>query len=87
MVSFELDKEIKKDVLCLVANLGQRKSSESPRGIKPQNFGSCSLMTLPLSHRDCMVSEVGYEEVYHEVPFSIPPGDLEFFLCSTFQTR
>ena len=44
MVSFELDKEIKKDVLCLVTNLGQRKSSESPRGIKPQNFGSCSLI-------------------------------------------
>ena len=32
-----------------------------------------------------MVSEVDYKEVYHEVPFSIPPG--EFFLCSTFQTR
>ena len=36
-----------------------------------------------------MVSEVDYEEVYHEVPFSIPPGDFfeRFFLCSTFQTR
>ena len=43
--------------------------------------------TLPLSHRDSMVSEVDYEEVYYEVTFSIPPGDLEFFLCSTFQTR
>ena len=26
-----------------------------------------------------MVSEVDYEEVYHEVSFSIPPGDF-FFL-------
>ena len=26
-----------------------------------------------------MVSEVDYEEVYHEVPFSIPPGDWKFF--------
>ena len=26
-----------------------------------------------------MVSEVDYKEVYHEVPFSIPPGDLKFF--------
>ena len=26
-----------------------------------------------------MVSEVDYEEVYHEVPFSIPPGDFSLF--------
>ena len=30
---------------------------------------------LPLSHRDSMVSEVYYEEVYPEVPFLIPDGD------------
>ena len=44
MVSFELGKKIKKDVLCHVTSSGQRKNSESPRGIKPQNFGFCSLM-------------------------------------------
>ena len=43
MVSFELGKEIKKDVFCLVTSLGQRNSG-SPWGIKPQNFGFCSLM-------------------------------------------
>ena len=36
MVSFELDKEIEKDVLRLVKSVGQRKNSESPRGIQPQ---------------------------------------------------
>ena len=30
MVSFQLGKEIKKDVLCLVTSMGQRKNSESP---------------------------------------------------------
>ena len=42
---------------------------------------------LPLSHRDSMVSEVYYEEVYNEVTFLIPDGDSVLFLCSTFQTR
>ena len=44
MVSFKLVKEVKKDVFYLVTSLGQRKNSESPWGIKPQNFGFCSLM-------------------------------------------
>ena len=42
---------------------------------------------LPLSHRDCMVSEDFYEEVYPEVPFLIPDGDSVLFLCPTLQTR
>ena len=42
---------------------------------------------LPLSHRDSMVSEVYYEEVYPEVPFLIPDGDSVLFLCPTLQTR
>ena len=44
MVNFKLGKEIKKDVFSLVTSLGQRKNSESPWAIKPQNFGFCSLM-------------------------------------------
>ena len=32
-----------------------------------------------------MVSEVDYEEVYHEVPFSIPPGD--FFVPRSRQDK
>ena len=39
MVSFELSKEMKKDVFPLVKNMGQKKHSESPCGIKPQTFG------------------------------------------------
>ena len=31
--------KIKKDVIRLVTSVGQRKNSESPWGIKPQNFG------------------------------------------------
>ena len=40
MVSFELGKEIKKDVFRHVTSVqGQRKNSESPGGIEPQTFG------------------------------------------------
>ena len=39
MVSFELGKEIEKDVFRLVTSVGQRKNSESPGGIEPQTFG------------------------------------------------
>ena len=39
MVSFELGKEIEKDVFRLVTSVGQRKNSESPRGIESQTFG------------------------------------------------
>ena len=39
MVSFELSKEIEKDVFCLVTSVEQRKKSESPWGIERQTFG------------------------------------------------
>ena len=39
ILSFELIKEIEKDGFCLVTSVGQRKNSESPRGIEPQTFG------------------------------------------------
>ena len=39
MVSFELGKEIQKDVLRLVTSVGQRKNSESRLRIEPQTFG------------------------------------------------
>ena len=56
MASFEVDKEIEKDVFRLVTNLGQRKDSESPRGIEIPRSDA-----LPLSLRDSSVSEVYYE--------------------------
>ena len=34
MVSFEVGKEIEKDVYCLVTSVGQRKKFESPWGIE-----------------------------------------------------
>ena len=40
MVSFELGKEIERDAFRLVMSEGQRKDSESPRGIQPQIFVS-----------------------------------------------
>ena len=39
LVSFELGKEIEKDVFLFVTSVGKRKTSESPRGIEPQTFG------------------------------------------------
>ena len=39
MEIFEPVKEIEKYVFCPVTNVGQRKNSESPQGIKPQMFG------------------------------------------------
>ena len=42
---------------------------------------------LPLSHRDPMVSEDFYEEVYNEVTFSIPHEDSECFPFPTLLTR
>ena len=41
---------------------------------------------LPLSHRDSIVSEVYYKEVYYEVPSSIPHGYSNFFLCHKLLT-
>ena len=46
-VSFDLGKEIEKDVFRLVTSVGQRKTSESPWGIELQTFRAPSL-----SHRD-----------------------------------
>ena len=39
MVSFELGEELRKMFFRLVTSVGQRKNSESPRGIEPQTFG------------------------------------------------
>ena len=46
MVSFELGKEIEKDVFRLVKSVGQRKDSECPCGIEPQTFGFRAPMLL-----------------------------------------
>ena len=35
---------MKKDVFRLVTSVGQRKNSESPRGIEPQTYGFRALM-------------------------------------------
>ena len=56
IVSFELSKETKKDVFCLVTSAGQGKNSDSPWEIQIL----CSNALL-LSQRDSMVSEVYYE--------------------------
>ena len=56
MVSFELGKEIEKDVFRLVTSVGQRKSSDSPRGNEPQSSDA-----PPLSRIDFTVSNVHYE--------------------------
>ena len=61
MVSFQLGKEIKKDVLCLVTSMEQRKNSESPpedSNLRPLDLHSDA---LPLSHRDSTVSKVYYK--------------------------
>ena len=55
IVSFELSKETKKDVFCLVTSAGQGKNSESPWEIQIL----CS-DALPLSPRDSTVREVYY---------------------------
>ena len=46
MVSFELSKEIEKDVFRHFTSLGERKNSESPWGIEPQTFGFCAHLSL-----------------------------------------
>ena len=60
MVIFKLGKEMKKDVFRLVTSVGQRKNSESPRGIEPQTYGFRAPDVPPLSHRDSMVSMAYY---------------------------
>ena len=56
VASFEVDKEIEKDVFRLITSVGQRKDSESPRGIEIPRSDA-----LSLSLRDSSVSEVYYE--------------------------
>ena len=46
LVSFELGKEIEKDVFLLVTSEGKRITSESPWGIEPQTFGFCAHLSL-----------------------------------------
>ena len=48
LVSFELGKEIEKDVFLLVTSEGKRITFESPWGIEPQTFGFCAHLR-PLS--------------------------------------
>ena len=56
VASFEVDKEIEKDVFRLVTSVGQRKDSESPKGIEIPRSDA-----LSLSLRDSSVSEVYYK--------------------------
>ena len=51
---------MKKDVFRLVTSVGQRKNSESPRGIEPQTYGFRAPDVPPLSHRDSMMSMAYY---------------------------
>ena len=46
LVSFELGKEIEKDIFLLVTSEGKRITSESPWGIEPQTFGFCDHLGL-----------------------------------------
>ena len=64
MAIVELGKKVEKDVFRLVTSVGQRKNSESPRGIESQIFGFQLIPrsdALSLSHRDSTVSEIYYE--------------------------
>ena len=56
MVSFELGKEIEKDVFRHFTSEGERKNSDSPRGNEPQSSDA-----PPLSRIDFTVSDVHYE--------------------------
>ena len=60
MASFELGKEMEKDVFRLVTSVGQRKilSPHEESNLRPSDLRSDA---LPLSHRDSTVSEVYYE--------------------------
>ena len=63
MVSFELGKEIEKDVFCHVTSVGQRKNSESGMRNRTSNLRIPRLDALPLSHEDSTVSDI-YDEVH-----------------------
>ena len=63
MTSFELGKEIEKNVFRLVTSVGQKKKSEFPWGTRVEPLSSNA---LPLSHRDSVVRETYYEvHVWH----------------------
>ena len=57
MISFELGKEIEKDVFRLVTSLGQRKKSESPWVIEPQTFGFRARMLYHLATETTVSAE------------------------------
>ena len=61
MVSFELGKEIEKDVFRPVTSVGQRKNSESGMRNRTSHLRIPRLDALPLSHEDSMVSDIYYE--------------------------
>ena len=61
MVSFELGKEIEKDVFCPVTSVGKRKNSESGMRNRTSNLRIPRLDALPLSHEDSTVSDIYYE--------------------------
>ena len=61
MLSFELGKEIEKDVLCLVTSVGQRKKIWVPTRNRTSDLRIPLSYALPVSHRDSTVGEVYYE--------------------------
>ena len=63
MVSFELSKEIEKDVFHFVSSVGQRESSRVSMRNRISDLRIPRSDTLPLSHKDSTVSE-GYYEVH-----------------------
>ena len=63
MVSFELVKEVEKDVFCLVMSVGKRKKTWVPMRNWTSDLQILCSISLPLSHRDSMVKEV-YSKVH-----------------------
>ena len=61
MVSFELGKDIKKDVFRLVTVVGQRKNTESGIRNRTSNLRIPHPDVLPLSYKDSTMSDIYYE--------------------------
>ena len=61
MLSFELGKEMEKDVLRLVTSVGQRKKIWVPTRNRTSDLRIPLSYALPVSHRDSTVGEVFYE--------------------------
>ena len=61
MVSFELGKDIKKDVFRLVTLVGQRKNTESGIRNWTSNLRIPHPDVLPLSYKDSTMSDIYYE--------------------------